>query len=177
MSDQPTQENQSTETKEVASTEFRSDAFDEMLKRMTGSAAAGTQPKTFRYRQIDVVIPLEGLRPETYDAPIKLTLQELSSEGEMRAFRATGARSEEGGLGAINQPQTDAVGSSMMMAHAMAREALHSINGRLLVDDYEKNIVWNSMTTKARVKLAEVFFESGTGDDVEGKIEGSLVVI
>lgn len=171
MSDQP--------KKIVEKREFKSSAFDDMLKRMSGSAAEGTQPKSFRYREMVLTIPLEGLRPETYDAPIELTLRELSSEGEMRAYRATGAKSENAGSGTINQPETDqpdVAGAGLMVAAAMAREAIHAVNGRVMQDSYEKAVAWNSLTAQARTTIANMFFSWNTDEDIAKKIEDSLAV-
>lgn len=170
-----TPEDPKTETI-VQKKEFDSGAFDAMLKRMAGSAAEGTEPKSFRYRELTLTIPLDALRPETYDEPIKLTLRELSSEAEMRAYRAMGAKSDEGGLGAINTPETDAAGASLMLGQAIAREAVYAVNGRVLVDNYEKDMAWNSLTLQARMAVSEQFFDSSMVEGVTKKITGSVVV-
>lgn len=168
MSDQP--------KKIIETKEFDPGAFDALLKRMSGSAAAGTEAKSFRYRELVLTIPLEGLRPETYDAPIQLTLRELSSDGEKRAYRACGAKSESSDIGTINRPETDELGRGLLLFDAIAREALHAINGRVLVDSYEKDLVWNSMTMQARRAVSQTFFDSGTKDGLEGKISKSMIV-
>lgn len=160
----------------VESTEFSPNAFTAMIAKMSGSGAEGTEPKSFRFRELTLTIPMEALRPGTYDAPIKLTLRELSSEGEMRAYRATGAHSEEGGIGAVNQPETGEAGSGIMLAQAIAREAIHAVNGYVLRDNYEKDMAWNSMTLQGRMAVAETFFVDNTDGETAKKISESIVV-
>jgi hypothetical protein len=194
MTDQPITPQKRTpeadaETREtvVESLEFSPSAFQDMLNRMSGSAAAGTMPKSMRYRELTLTIPVEACRLDTFTEPFKLTLRELSAEAELRAYRAMGMQSREGGVGAINSPETEesddeevpsAQGQGMLMAWVFGREALHAVNGTPFLDNYQKRLFWNALTMAGRLTVGQLFLAAGAGmdEDLMGKIEESVVV-
>lgn len=172
----------------VAQKEFARGAFDELLKKMSGTASEGSQPKSFRYRELTLTVPPEACRLDTFTEPFRLTLRELDAAAELRAYRAMGMKSDEGGIGAINDPETGeeeqeeagstAEGRGLLMALVFGREALYSINGRVFMDRYEKDFMWNSLSMAGRLAVGQEFLAAGSGLDssVAGKISKSAAV-
>lgn len=171
----------------VAKKEFDRGAFDALIKKMSGAASEGSEPKSFRYRELTLTIPPEACRLDTFTEPFKLTLRELDAAAELRAYRAMGMKSEEGGLGAVNDPETDdepgegestAEGKGILMAWVFGREALHSVNGRVFLDNYEKQLMWNALSMAGRLAVGQEFLAAGSGLDtrVMGNISKSAAV-
>ena len=161
----------------IESTTFDPNALQALIKRMSGSAAEGSMPSSFRCRELTLTIPVEAFRLDTFTKPVKLTLRELDAAAELRAYRAMGMSSDEGGLGAVNTPQQSAEGRGVLMALAIGFEALYAFNGRPM-QDYEKEFVWGSLTMGGRLGVGTAFLESGSGldDEVMGKISKSATV-
>jgi hypothetical protein len=172
----------------IASNEFGASAFDDFMRKMSGSAKEGTAPKSWRYRELTLTIPPEAFRPDTFDAAIRLTLRELDQAAELRAYRALGMQNEDNSVGTVNGPDTeddddeaakdDPQARGTLMAIVFAREALHAVNGRPFRDQYEKRVFWNALTMGGRLAVGQEFLAAGAGLDTDamGKISKSVVV-
>ena len=160
----------------IASSGFDPGALPALLKRMSG-AASGGMPDKFRRRELELTIPLEACRLDTFDQPFKLALRELNAAAELRAYRSMGMSAEEGGVGAVNSPDSSADSRGILMALAMGREALYSLNGHVM-QDHEKDFFWECLNMAGRLGVGQAFLESGAGIDADtlGEISSSAVV-
>jgi len=168
----PEQDKAARELVKPGELSFTPTAFATLMKKMSGTASSDTDPSNFRCRKLEIVIPLEACRLETYDEAFKLTLRELDSAAEVRAYRNMGGKAEEGGVGAINQAS-----APMLMALAFGKEAIYAHNGYVL-QDHEKDFLWETLNMAGRLAVGNTFLESGVGidDETMGKISASAVV-
>ncbi len=172
----------------IASNEYSPSAFDDFVRKMSGSAKDGTAPKTWRYRELTLTVPVEAFRPDTFDRAVKVTLRELDQAAELRAYRILGMQTEENSAGTVNGPDTadededaaqdDPHARGTLMAIVFAREALHAVNGRPFRDQYEKRLFWNALSMGGRLAIGQEFLAAGAGLDTDamGKISKSVVV-
>jgi len=168
----PEQDAKAREIVKKGELSYNPNALQSLIQKMSGSASSGTMPENFRCRQLEITIPLDACRLDTYDEPFKLTLRELDTGGEVRAYRNMGGKAEEGGVGAINQAS-----APMLMALAFGKEALYAHNGYVM-RDHEKDFFWETLNMAGRLAVGNAFLESGAGIDEEtmGKILESAVV-
>lgn len=161
---------------------FDPKAFDAMLSRVSGSASSGDIHRSLRRRFVNVVIDHRLCRQDTFMAPIKVSLMELDSDQELRALSKLKQYVSQDELAKSEESEElpdseEAMSSTQALGMVLAREALHSVNGRNLAS-HEKAFLWEVLGFGGRLVCGMTFVAHGTGmdGDLVGKSIGSVEV-
>jgi len=160
------------ETNEEKKLTFAPGAMSRIVSAVSTSSA-GT-PKDLRRRGCTVTIFPEQCIPGVLIEPIRVGLEELNSEEELRAYKASGgitiAVDSDGGGSA---PKEVSISQQALMV-GFAREAVRLVNGERLTAD-EKAILWNVLDMNGRMVLGNAYMAACTGGhEAVGFLDRSL---
>lgn len=152
-------------------------AFAKFLAKNSAQASSGALP-SMRRRKVYVTIYPEMCRPNTFDGPIEIGLEELDSASERKAYLSVASSSPriaEGAPEDIESRDPTMVGAAFSMA--LARLALVELNGYRL-QPHEAEMVWEALGLSGRQVCGQVFLEGACGmdQDVMAKSRASVRV-
>lgn len=149
---------------------FDPGAWKRTLARVSATASSGLVAPQLRRRTCSVVIYPGMCRPDTFDGPFQLNLQELDSAGELRALRAVDTvaldpmgddRSDEA---RGEEEQVAPAGQALSMA--LARAAIWGVNG-VALQPHEVALLWEIIGMGGRIVAGAAFMSHCTGIDPE----------
>ena len=158
------EEKQEAGAAEVVTLKFDKGALARFMAKNSASASSGALP-TMRRRKVFVTIFPEMCRPDTFDAPIELGMEELNAGAERTAFLSVASaapKTDGGDLEDIEVRDPTMVGSAFSMA--LARLAIVELNGQRL-QPHEVDMVWEAIGLAGRQVCGQVFLDGACGMD------------
>lgn len=145
--------------------EFSANEVDRIMGRITSKH--GEDRKELRRRGCSIVIYPEQCLPGSLTVPIKISIQELTSDEEIRAYRAAGGISVAVGDEAegLQDPETaaeEASVSQQALSVAFGKESFFAVNGKRLTSD-EKRSFWEIFGMTGRLAIGMSYMAHCTG--------------
>lgn len=135
-------ETSTVEERKLASSsemDFNPRAFDQFFERFSASVSSGKDPEVMRKTRATFVIPEELQRPDTFNGPIKIGLEELNSADEEQVLLKL-------------PPQVN----EQSMSVALAKRAIVDLNGRRL-QSHEVDMVWDALKMGGRIAAGSIY--------------------
>jgi len=151
---------------------FAASVVDQIMARASSKEGESTD---LRRRGCTITIFPEQCLPGYLTEPIKVGIVELTSDEELRAYRASGGVTMQVDADGVPQGGKEVGVPQQALAVAFGREAMRTINGRVLTRD-EKNTFWEILGMTGRVAVGLNYMAHCTGA-AEGFLERSMASV